>query len=368
MAERYIGLMSGTSLNGVDAVLLEFDQNHLHLVGTLSEAFPDDLYQALQQLVTEQRVSLAALSRIEHRLALAYTDAVQQLLAAAGMTASQITAIGCHGQTIYHDPDSEQRNSIQLGDPSYLAEHTGITVVADFRRRDMAAGGQGAPMVPAFHAALFRSSEKARVVVNLGGIANITVLPRDPGLPVIGFDTGPGNTLLDQWIQQHQHRSYDKAGEWAAGGQIVDSVLHTLQADPYFAKLPPKSTGREYFNLAWLHKLVKTDQYRAQDIQATLTELTCQSVAQAIRQYASDTQEVFVCGGGAHNIFLMQRLASSLHPIQVQSTQVAGLHPEWVEAAAFAWLAKQTLHNKPGNLTSVTGARHPVILGGVYPG
>ena len=366
MTERYIGLMSGTSLNGVDAVLVEFSQNKVNIIQTVSDAFPDDLFQDLQQLITSQQISLSKLSEIEHQLAVLYTQAVNQLVRTAGLEAQHITAIGVHGQTVYHDPDGAQRSTIQLCDPSYIAEHTGITVVSDFRRRDMAAGGQGAPLVPAFHAAMFRSDETDRVILNLGGIANITVLPRDSKKPVTGFDTGPGNTLIDQWAQQQQNMTFDKNGEWAATGNAIASVLNTLLADPYFAKAPPKSTGREYFNLAWLQKSVSTAQHRAQDIQATLLELTCQSIAQAIIKHAPDTHEIFVCGGGAHNGQLLQRLSQSVTPIRVQTTEVIGLYPDWVEAAAFAWLAKQTMHKQPGNITSVTGAKRAVILGAIY--
>lgn len=366
MDELYIGLMSGTSLNGVDAVLLGFSGNQIKLMQTHSEPFPNELFASVQQLITTQQTSLAQLSDIDHQLAVIYSLAVKKLLHAAGLTASQIQAIGCHGQTIHHQPQGAHRNSLQLGDPSFVAEATGITVVADLRRRDMAAGGQGAPMVPGFHAAAFHSTESQRVILNIGGIANITILPRDGKSPVTGFDTGPGNTLLDQWVRRHHDVAFDKNGAWSATGQVIDTLLRQLLADPYFAKSPPKSTGREYFNLDWLEQHMTQAQHAAQDVQATLLELTCQSIAQAIRNYAVDAAEVYVCGGGAHNLQILQRLAQLLAPASVHTTAKLGVEPDWVEAAAFAWLARQTMHKQPGNLMSVTGAKRPVILGGIY--
>jgi anhydro-N-acetylmuramic acid kinase len=366
MDEFYIGLMSGTSLNGVDAVLLGLGHKQIKVIQTHSEPFPDELYASLQQLITTQQTSLSQLGDIDHQLAVIYSLAVKKLLHAAGIVASQIHAIGCHGQTIYHQPDGIHRNSLQLGDPSFVAETTGICVVADLRRRDMAAGGQGAPMVPAFHAAAFRSAESHRVIINIGGIANITILPRDSNASITGFDTGPGNTLLDQWARRQRDVTYDKNGEWAATGKVINTLLERLLADPYFAKVAPKSTGREYFNLAWLEQYMTTGHYATQDIQATLLELTCQSVAQAIKKYALDAKEVFVCGGGAHNLRILQRLSQLLKPATIETTAALGIQPDWVEAAAFAWLARQTMHKQPGNLISVTGAKRPVILGGIY--
>lgn len=366
MDELYIGLMSGTSLNGVDAVVLELGKQHTRLLQSHSEAFPETLYRDLQQLITSQQISLSQLADLDHQLAVAYSLAVKKLLHNSDLLASQIQAIGCHGQTIYHQPEGEQRNSLQLGDPGFIAETTGISVVADFRRRDMAVGGQGAPMVPAFHAAVFRSTETQRVIINIGGIANITVLPADIDTAVTGFDTGPGNTLLDQWIHRHQQQAFDRDGDWALSGRCIDSLLRHLLADPYFGKPPPKSTGRELFNLAWLEPQLASGHYAAADVQATLLEFTCQSIAQAIQQYAQETTEVYVCGGGAHNQALLQRLGRLLNPISVNTTEVLGVAPEWVEAAAFAWLARQTLHKEAGNLVSVTGAKRPVVLGGVY--
>lgn len=366
MDELYIGLMSGTSLNGVDAVVLELGKQHTSLLQSHSEAFPETLYRDLQQLITSQQTSLSRLADLDHQLAVVYSLAVKKLLHSSGLLPSQIQAIGCHGQTIYHQPEGERANSLQLGDPGFIAETTGISVVADLRRRDMAVGGQGAPMVPAFHAATFRSAITQRVIVNIGGIANITVLPAASDAAVTGFDTGPGNTLLDQWIARYHHQAFDRDGAWAASGRCIDELLTNLLAEPYFAKAPPKSTGRELFNLAWLEARLATDRHPAEDVQATLLELTCRSIAQAIQQHAKGTTEVYVCGGGAHNHALLQRLGQLLSPASVNTTEVLGVAPEWVEAAAFAWLAKQTLEGKSGNLPSVTGASQPVVLGEIH--
>ena len=367
MDELYIGIMSGTSLNGADAVLLSLADKQIKVLRTHSEPFPEALYASLQQLITTQQAALSQLADIDHHLAVIYSLAAKKLLHAAKINAVQVQAIGCHGQTIYHQPDDAHSNSLQLGDPNFVAESTGITVVADLRRRDMAAGGQGAPMVPAFHAAAFRNTDSNRVILNIGGIANITILPRDNHLPVTGFDTGPGNTLLDQWTRLHRNQAFDENGEWAASGRVIDTLFEKLLTDPYFARTPPKSTGRELFNMAWLEQHLVATHYAAEDVQATLLELTCRSIAHAITKYALATTEVFVCGGGAHNARILQRLSQLLSPLSVQTTKVLGIDPDWVEAAAFAWLARQTMHKQAGNLMSVTGARHPVILGGIYP-
>jgi len=367
MDELYIGIMSGTSLNGADAVLLSFADDGITLLKTHSEPFPSTLFDALQPLITKQHASLSQLADIDHQLAVVYSLAVKQLLHHAGMTASKIQAIGCHGQTIYHQPEGPQRNSLQLGDPSFIAETTGINVVTDLRRRDMAAGGQGAPMVPAFHAAVFRNNQADRVILNIGGIANVTILPCDSAKPVTGFDTGPGNTLLDLWARQEKQQAYDRNGEWAATGTVIEALLQTLLSEPYFGKPTPKSTGRELFNMSWLQKMLGNNNYAAEDIQATLLELTCRSIHQAIQQHAADAREVYVCGGGAHNKHMMKRLSELLSPRLLETTSALHIEPDWVEAAAFAWLARQTMHQQAGNLMSVTGAGRNVVLGGIYP-
>jgi len=367
MEELYIGIMSGTSLNGADAVLLEFTDSGVKLLHCHSEAFPVKLFNNLQQLITTQKTSLSTLADIDHQLAVVYSQAASNLLHQAGIKAARVKAIGCHGQTIYHQPEAPNRNSLQLGDPSYIAEITGINVVADFRRRDMASSGQGAPLVPAFHAAVFRNTKTNRIILNIGGIANLTILPCDISKPVTGFDTGPGNTLLDLWARQKRHVPYDNNGEWAAEGKLVDALLEKFLSEPYFGKHPPKSTGRELFNMSWLEAIAGHHQYPDEDIQATLLELTCQSIHRAIQSHAAHTGEIYVCGGGAHNKQMMQRLGELLSPRVVMTTAALGIEPDWVEAAAFGWLAKQTMHQQAGNLTSVTGANHSVVLGGIYP-
>jgi len=368
MDELYIGLMSGTSLNGIDAVLLGMDAQSTKLLHTHSEAFPPQLHDDLQQLIKTQQTSLQRLAGIDHQLAVLYSLTVKKLLHESGINAGLIRAIGCHGQTIYHQPEGEHPNSLQLGDPSFIAEATGITVIADLRRRDIAAGGQGAPLVPAFHAAMFHSTEAYRVIVNIGGIANITLLPPAADTAVSGFDTGPGNTLMDLWIQQQRQQEFDFNGEWAAGGAVRDTLLHRMLAEEYFQRKPPKSSGRELFNLHWLNHMLGTNSYPPQDVQATLLELTCRSITDAILKYAPDVQEVYVCGGGARNKRLLQSLSELLDKCRVSTTAELGVEPEWVEAAAFAWLARQTLNGLAGNLTSVTGAARSVVLGGIFPG
>jgi len=284
------------------------------------------------------------------------------------VSAAQIIAIGSHGQTIRHRPPGSPEGTftLQIGDPNLIAELTGINTVADFRRRDMAAGGQGAPLVPAFHRAIFHSPNKNRVIVNIGGMANITWLPAQG--PVIGFDTGPGNVLMDTWIAEHLGKSYDQDGAWATSGQVCTTLLAELLAEPYFKMLAPKSTGRENFNRSWLEdhlrRLVSTPALG--DIQATLLELSAITIADSIKGLDQIPKEVFVCGGGAYNTALMQRLARLMPQDSVASTAALGVDPQWIEAMAFAWLAQQTLNHRPGNLREVTGATREVILGGVY--
>jgi anhydro-N-acetylmuramic acid kinase len=279
-----------------------------------------------------------------------------------------VRAIGSHGQTVRHEPDGDHPFSVQIGDPNVIAEITGITTIADFRRRDIAAGGQGAPLVPAFHAAVLRSSDEDRVALNIGGMANITVLPRDPAQAVTGFDTGPGNVLMDAWAARHLGTPLDSEGRWAGSAPRDEALLAVLLSDEYFQRQPPKSTGREHFNMTWLEARLAqlgTAPEPAQ-VQASLAALTALSCAAAIQRYAPRTQQVLVCGGGVHNVTLLQQLTDALPGVRVASTQTQGLDPDWVEALAFAWLAQQTLAGKPGNLPSVTGARAPVVLGGIY--
>lgn len=369
MSELLIGLMSGTSLDGIDAVLVT-DDNPPALIDALHVPFSATLRDRILK-VAEDRIpcSLDALGRLDAELGEAFAAAVQTLLAQAGKSAGDILVIGSHGQTVRHRPEGPLGFSLQFGDPNRIAAATGITTVADFRRRDLALGGQGAPLVPAFHAACFRSQEENRAVLNLGGMANLTLLPRAPDRPVMGFDTGPGNVLLDAWHGLHQSGDFDRDGNWAASGKLQPALLEALLEDPFFAFPPPKSTGREAFRLSWLRqRLNERGPLAAADVQATLTELTAVSVADALLGHAVDTERLLVCGGGAHNRFLLQRLGQRLPGVAIESTAAWGLAPDWVEGAAFAWLAGRTLAGQAGNLPTVTGARQPAVLGAIYPG
>ncbi|MGZ5030764.1 MAG: anhydro-N-acetylmuramic acid kinase, partial [Methylobacter sp.] len=281
--------------------------------------------------------------------------------------ASSIKAIGSHGLTIYHAPEIKFPFSLQIGDPNVIAELTGITTIADFRRRDIAAKGQGAPLVPAFHQAVFQHPDEHRCIVNIGGIANITVLPKHQSAEVIGFDTGPGNTLMDLWIKLHRNLSYDQSGTWAKSGKIDHDLVELLKQDAYFHTAPPKSTGKEYFSLPWIYQYFDAFSYKAEDIQASLCFLTAITICDAIKEHAPATERIMICGGGIHNKYLLELIQQNID-CPVESTEQYGLHPDHVEAVAFAWLARQTLNNLPGNLKEVTGAVNSVILGGIYPG
>lgn len=357
MQGLFIGLMSGTSLDGIDAVVAGIDTERIESIGHHHEPFDPSLRRELLALTVEgddelQRAAEAALA-----LGRAYAAATQRLLADCRLDRRDIKAIGAHGQTVRHRP--ERGFSLQLNAPHLLAELTGITVVADFRARDIAAGGQGAPLVPAFHAAVF-SGERARAVVNIGGIANVTLLP--PGgtdLPVRGFDTGPGNCLLDLWCERHTGAAFDAEGRWAARGRVLPELLSRMLTDPYFAMPPPKSSGREHFNDAWLARMLDGQSARPEDVQATLTALT----ARHIRDATGD-RPLYVCGGGAFNRTLLEALAAGG---PVATTDALGVPPMQVEALAFAWLAERCLSGRPGNLPDVTGARGPRVLGAVHP-
>jgi anhydro-N-acetylmuramic acid kinase len=364
----YIGVMSGTSLDGIDVAVVDFAQDAMQLLAAETFPFADSLRLDLLKLINSGRAHLQQLGQVDMALGHAYSDAIQQLLSEIRINAEDINAIGCHGQTIYHAPDAAYPFSMQIGNAHVVAEKTGIDTIADFRQRDMVLGGQGAPLVPAFHQALFHNDTRNRVIANIGGIGNITVLPADSTLPVSGFDTGPGNVLLDQWYQQHHNDLYDDNGEWARDGEVNEALLKLLMADPFLQQTAPKSTGREHFNLKWLtEKLAEFDSpIKAKAVQKTLLQMTAQSISDAIMQYAPETDEVYVCGGGAHNAVLMQALADALPTMTVETTAVLGLAPDWVEACAFAWLAKQTMHHQTGNLPAVTGASKATILGALY--
>ena len=361
--------MSGTSMDAVDAVLVQFNGDKPRLIKHTSTPLPDSLREPLLALSRPGSNELDRLAQLDSAVARLFAKTVRSLLHKAGTTPQQIRAIGSHGQTVRHVPKGPEPYTVQLGNPNLLAELTDIVTVADFRRRDMAAGGQGAPLAPAFHAAFLRHSEEARVIVNIGGMANITVLPASPEHLVKGFDTGPGNVLLDAWAKCHLGIPLDQNGVWGGGGQILSDLLDHCLGDPYFDLPPPKSTGREYFNLEWLEQKLLTWGKPAapQNVQATLIRLTADTVAADIQRYAPETKRVLICGGGVHNPPLMAALQNRLDSVPVQSTADFQIDPDYVEAVGFAWLAKRTLEGLPGNLPEVTGARGLRILGGIYP-
>jgi anhydro-N-acetylmuramic acid kinase len=359
--QLFVGIMSGTSLDGVDVALVAFDNDVCQLLSTQFLAYPESLKAELLALHTPQYNELEASSILGCKLANLYADAVKQLLSKAKVNAADIRAIGCHGQTIRHRP--ELGFTLQIGNNALLAELTDISVVGDFRSRDIAAGGQGAPLVPAFHKALFASKNKNRAIVNIGGIANVTYLPTSGKL--LGFDSGPGNMLLDSWTKLKIGKDYDKDGAWAATGVVLQTLLSGMLAEPYFAMPPPKSTGRDLFNDHWLKQHQLYPHLRPQDVACTLVALTAQSIYDAIASV--DVDEVYVCGGGAHNKLLMSNLQEMLGDKLLATTDVLGVGVDWVEAVGFAWLAKQTLENKPSNLPEATGAEGLRILGAIYP-
>jgi anhydro-N-acetylmuramic acid kinase len=365
MPAYYIGLMSGTSMDGIDAALVRLGSQRVDLIATRERAYAETLRHALRQAVaTPVDQPIDNLGALDRQVGECFRDAAIELLADSGLAAQDVVAIGSHGQTVRHQPDGLRPYTLQIGNPDLIAQGTGITTVADFRSADIAAGGQGAPLVPPFHDWLFGRGESGRVILNIGGIANITILEQDDA-PVRGFDTGPGNTLLDQWSLRHRGEPFDRDGAWAATGTNSPDLLARLLDYAYFRLDPPKSTGVEEFNLAWLaHFDVET--LPPADVQATLAELSARTVADDIARHAQDTRELFVCGGGARNLDLMKRLRRNLPEIQIETTAVAGLDPDWVEAVAFAWLAMRTMNGETGNLPSVTGASRKVVLGTIH--
>lgn len=371
MPAYYLGLMSGTSVDGIDAVLVDFAAATPKLITARAYGWDAALHDAITNVLsTPEQTTLQTLGTLDAQLGEAFARAALNLIDSSGIDAKQVAAIGSHGQTLFHAPDANIPFSTQAGDPNRIAELTGITTVADFRRRDIAAGGQGAPLVPAFHQSLFQQAGTSRAILNIGGIANITLLPADPGDVVTGFDTGPGNTLLDAWISAATHETFDTNGDWARSGSNQPGLLEELLEHAYFTKPPPKSTGRELFNLSWLKQQTSTglQDLPPENVQATLVELTARSICDSLSTSIPHLDELYVCGGGAHNRFLMERLNKLLPDTRVATTELLGLAPDWVEATAFAWLAKQTMEGYAGNLPPVTGARHPAILGGIYPG
>lgn len=360
----YLGLMSGTSMDGIDAVLLEIEGERMQLRAAGSREWPAALQTRLRRAAEDyEHIGLTEYGRLDTAVAGEFAEAAAGLLRASSLSAGAIRAIGTHGQTVLHRPRGDAPFTLQIGDPNIIAERLGIDVVGDFRRRDLAAGGEGAPLMPAFHAAAFGKAGETRAVANVGGIANVSLLRADGS--VIGYDTGPGNCLLDAWSRRHQHRSYDAHGEWGASGTVNPSLLQKLLTEPYFAEPAPKSTGRDQFSDAWLERHLIGSELPTADVQATLCELTARTLAEAL---PGDPSSLFVCGGGAFNKDLMARLRRLLPRTHVTTTAEAGIAAEHVEAAGFAWLAHRYLAGQPGNLPSVTGARHLVPLGALYRG
>jgi anhydro-N-acetylmuramic acid kinase len=370
--QRYVGVMSGTSLDGVDAVVADFDIGTRAVLGAVFRPFPPQLRRELLALQTPGDNELVRAARASNALADVFAEAISAALAESGVSVEEVAAAGVHGQTVRHRPDESW--TLQLNNAARVAEQAGVTIVADFRSRDLAAGGHGAPLVPAFHAALFASPGAHRVIVNIGGIANLTDLPAQGGLTAIrGFDVGPGNVLLDLWCERHQGKSFDRNGEWARAGSVDAKLLSLLRADPFFAAGPPKSTGRDLFNPAWLDARLSqrasgsSPEVSAVDVQATLLALTVHAISDAVTAHCPGAAEVLVCGGGANNAALMSALRDALGSCRVTTTADHGVAVEHVEALAFAWLAREALAGRPGNLPAVTGARGLRVLGAIYP-
>ncbi|YCI80049.1 anhydro-N-acetylmuramic acid kinase [Enterobacteriaceae bacterium] len=362
---RYIGVMSGTSLDGVDVVLAAIDEHLVAQQASLSWPMPVALKEEVLAVCQGQTLTLAQLGRLDTRLGRLFADAVQALMKQEGLRPEDVMAVGCHGQTVWHEPQGDAPHSLQIGDNNQITARTGVTVVGDFRRRDMALGGQGAPLVPAFHQALLAHPVERRMVLNIGGIANLSLLI--PHQPVRGFDTGPGNMLMDAWIWRQKGKPYDKDAAWAMQGKVTLPLLQQFLSDPYFAAPAPKSTGREYFNYGWLERqLAGFPGLAPEDVQATLTELTAVSISEQVLLNGG-CERLLVCGGGSRNPLLMARLAALLPGIEVSSTDEAGISGDDMEALAFAWLAYRTLSGLPGNLPSVTGATRSSVLGAIYP-
>ena len=371
MKTLYIGLMSGTSMDGIDACLVDCT-THPRLIDAHKTPIPKALRQALDSLIhdagAETAPYLAHLGTLDAQLGELFAHAALTVLHRQNVSPRQIRAIGSHGQTIWHQPTGSFPFSLQIGDPARIAERTGITTVADFRRADIAAGGQGAPLVPAFHAAMFQSEHEHRAILNIGGMANLTLLPSSRSQKdITGFDTGPGNVLLDIHTRRRWGMPFDPEGQLAASGRIDQPLLARMLSDPFFSRPPPKSTGREYFNARWLDRYVSDSLLPAQDIQATLSALTVSTACKSLDNYFPDCHRLLVCGGGAYNKTLMHGLKTALPKVQVQSTAGYGVPPEWVEAMAFAWLAHQTLARRPASIPTVTGARRAMVLGAIYP-
>ncbi|MFZ0219889.1 MAG: anhydro-N-acetylmuramic acid kinase [Candidatus Aquirickettsiella sp.] len=371
MKKLYIGLMSGTSMDAVDAALVDFSTMQPKLLATYKSPLPNTLRKALTKLYTANSINIIKFAELDQKIAFISVEAVKKLLEESKYSAKDILAIGSHGQTVFHYPHlSTYPFTIQIGDPNIIAEKTGITTMADFRRRDIAAGGQGAPLTPAFHNTIFRNKKEDTIVINLGGIANITYLPANIKAAVLGFDTGPANCLLDQWIHSHLKCWFDEGGRWAASATFDPALLKQFLSDPYFQLKPPKSTGPEYFNFKWIQSQLASLNRPLTPVivQATLCELVAVSIARAIQVLKSNHGTILLCGGGSKNSYLKKRIHQHCRQHLLLLTDDRGVSSDWLEAMAFAWIAKQTLEGKCSNLPEVTGAKNPTILGGIYLG
>lgn len=364
--EYFIGLLSGTSIDGIDCALVDFAQTPPLLVATHSLTIPTPLRESILTLCLDEKISLIELGETDIALGRLFASAVNQLLAKCAVSNQEILAIGSHGQTIKHYPFGENRFTTQIGDPNTIALLTGICTIADFRRKDMAAGGQGAPLAPLFHQSFFADLEGRRAILNLGGIANVSLLRHDE-LPLLGFDTGPSNVLMDSWIEAKQELPFDKDGEWARSGTVSEDLLTLLLEEPYLQRSAPKSTGRELFNAAWLgEKLSHFEEVADVDVQATLLEFTARSIANSVNWQDEQIVALYVCGGGANNVYLMERLQQLIAPIPVASSAEAKLDPQWVESMTFAWFARNAWYGDPVDTRSVTGAQQVCIHGAIY--
>ncbi|MCG8413888.1 MAG: anhydro-N-acetylmuramic acid kinase [Pseudomonadales bacterium] len=360
----YVGLISGTSVDGVDCVVVDLSNEQPQLLAANTFPLPDNLREDVLRLCRGENISLSELGETNIALGKEFAIAANSLLATSNLSPQDIAAIGSHGQTVWHEPDSDFPFTLQLGDPNTIAQQTGVTTVADLRGRDMAAGGQGAPLAPLLHRAVFRSDSSNRAVVNIGSISNITILPTNS--VCLAYDTGPGNVLMDYWINKHRGEKFDADGNWAAQGRVIENLLAALMKEEYLARPAPKSTGRELFNASWLEQKLHevADDVAPEDVQATLLEFTVVSIVQQVNSY--DVEELFVCGGGAHNKTLMSALQEKLAPISVASTSALGIDPDWVEAIAFAWMAKQSIEGNLVDSRPFTGASAPILLGGIF--
>ncbi|MBV1874550.1 MAG: anhydro-N-acetylmuramic acid kinase [Gammaproteobacteria bacterium] len=366
--ELYIGLMSGTSIDSIDAALVSFYQGKTQVLGFHEHPIPSKVRLSIESLCLPGDNEIDRSGSLSHELGLIFADAALTLLSQQKVAPGKVLAIGSHGQTIRHRPQTSHPFTLQIGDPSTIAYHTGITTVADFRSKDIAAGGQGAPLVPAFHSAQFHHKERPRIILNIGGIANITRLPADNNQALIGLDTGPGNTLMDYWCNKHLQRPFDNHGLWARSGHLDKTLLDRFLQHQYFQRQGPKSTGREEFSSLWLNDILQDfAELSPETVQCTLCELSAQSISNTIKQYTNPSFEIIICGGGAKNKLLTERLKALLPSYILSTSAHYGISIDAVEAAAFAWLAQQTLKALPGSRSSVTGAKKDLILGGIYP-